>query len=389
MTEILAVPRGDGREQPAHGVSIGEAFRVWLRVAALSFGGPAGQIAVMHRILVEEKKWVSESRFLHALNYCMLLPGPEAQQLATYIGWLMHRTRGGIMAGGLFILPGIVALMALSIVYAEWGQVGFVAAAFFGLKAAVLAVVVEALIRVGRRSLKSRPMQALAAAAFVAIFFFAVPFPLIIIAAGLIGFFRARAGDPAFTGGIGHGKREERAARRQPARRGQSRPYAAFNRAHDPRRRCLACAMAPARRGRGGRRRARQRVHVDRRLLQQDGDGHLRRGLRCAGLCRAAGGQRLSLGHPRRNARRPRHGGNDARPADHGAAIRGLHGGLPRARHVAAAAGRRSRRTARDLGDLHAVLSHGYSSALPTSNSFAATKLCPARCPRSRRRSWA
>ena len=164
----------------------------------------------MHRILVEDKRWVSDSRFLHALNYCMLLPGPEAQQLATYIGWLMHRTRGGVMAGGLFILPGVVALMALSILYAEWGQVGFVAGAFFGLKAAVLAVVVEALIRVGRRSLKSRPLQALAATAFVAIFFFAIPFPLIIIAAGLIGFFRARAGDPAFTGGIGHGKSAKR-----------------------------------------------------------------------------------------------------------------------------------------------------------------------------------
>jgi len=143
MTEILAAPRSDGRDQPAHGVSMSEAFRVWLRVAALSFGGPAGQIAVMHRILVEEKKWVSESRFLHALNYCMLLPGPEAQQLAIYIGWLMHRTRGGVMAGGLFILRGVVALMVLSIVYAEWGHVGFVAGAFFGLKAAVLAVVVE------------------------------------------------------------------------------------------------------------------------------------------------------------------------------------------------------------------------------------------------------
>jgi len=205
VTETLAASRGDSRAQSAHGVSIGEAFRVWLRVAALSFGGPAGQIAVMHRILVEEKRWVSETRFLHALNYCMLLPGPEAQQLATYIGWLMHRTRGGVLAGGLFILPGIVALTALSIVYAEWGQIGFVAAAFFGLKAAVLAVVVEALTRIGRRSLKNGPLQALAAAAFVAIFFFAVPFPLIIIAAGLIGFFRARTGDAAFTGGIGHG----------------------------------------------------------------------------------------------------------------------------------------------------------------------------------------
>ena len=206
MVDSAALSRAEDRELPAHGVSISEAFRVWLRVASLSFGGPAGQIAVMHRILVEEKRWVSESRFMHALNYCMLLPGPEAQQLATYIGWLMHRTRGGIMAGGLFILPGAIALMALSIIYAEWGQVGFVGAAFFGLKAAVLAIVVEAVIRIGKRSLKSRPMQALAIAAFIAIFFFAVPFPVIIIAAGLIGFFAARSGVPAFMGAVGHGK---------------------------------------------------------------------------------------------------------------------------------------------------------------------------------------
>ena len=133
-----------------------EAFRVWLRVAVLSFGGPAGQIAVMHRILVEEKRWISESRFLHALNYCMLLPGPEAQQLATYIGWLMHRTAGGLMAGGLFILPGIIAIMGLSYVYAAYGNVGFVEALFFGLKAAVLAIVVQAVVRVGKRALRNR-----------------------------------------------------------------------------------------------------------------------------------------------------------------------------------------------------------------------------------------
>src|SRR5207247_6969268 len=128
-----------------HSISFGEAFRVWLRVAMLSFGGPAGQIAVMHRILVEEKRWISESRFLHALNYCMLLPGPEAQQLATYIGWLMHRTLGGIMAGVLFVLPGMISIMALSYIYAGWGNVPIIAALFFGLKAAVLAIVIEAL----------------------------------------------------------------------------------------------------------------------------------------------------------------------------------------------------------------------------------------------------
>ena len=182
-----------------------EAFRVWLRVAMLSFGGPAGQIAVMHRIVVEEKHWVSENRFLHALNYCMLLPGPEAQQLATYIGWLMHRTRGGIVAGGLFIMPGVIAIMALSYIYAAFGNVGFVAALFFGLKAAVLAIVIQAVVRVGKRALKSRIMQGFAAAAFVAIFFFDVPFPVIVLGAGLIGYFGGRAGLATFAVGGGHG----------------------------------------------------------------------------------------------------------------------------------------------------------------------------------------
>jgi chromate transporter len=188
-----------------HGVSWGEAFRVWLRIAALSFGGPAGQIAVMHRILVEEKRWISETRFLHALNYCMLLPGPEAQQLATYVGWLMHRTRGGLMAGGLFILPGAVAIMALSYVYAAYGQVGIVAALFFGLKAAVLAIVVEAVVRVGKRALKNTMMVALAAAAFLCIFFLDVPFPVIVFGSALLGFLGSWFGWSVFLVGNGHG----------------------------------------------------------------------------------------------------------------------------------------------------------------------------------------
>jgi chromate transporter len=188
-----------------HGVTWGEAFRVWLRVAALSFGGPAGQIAVMHRILVDEKKWISESRFLHALNYCMLLPGPEAQQLATYIGWLMHKTRGGLLAGGLFILPGVVSIMALSYIYAAFGKVGFVTALFFGLKAAVLAIVVQAVVRVGKRALANNVMVALAALAFVGIFFFDVPFPIIVFGAGLIGFLGDRFGVKAFQVESGHG----------------------------------------------------------------------------------------------------------------------------------------------------------------------------------------
>jgi chromate transporter len=192
------------RRHQAHGVSLGRALQVWLRVAALSFGGPAGQIAVMHRIIVDEKKWVDESRFLHALSYCMLLPGPEAQQLATYIGWLMHRWPGAIMAGGLFVVPGVIAIMALSWVYAAFGQLPIVAALFFGLKAAVLAIVLQAVHRVGSRALKTGAMIALAAVAFVAIFFSHVPFPLIVLAAGVIGFVGARFGSPAFVVGEGH-----------------------------------------------------------------------------------------------------------------------------------------------------------------------------------------
>lgn len=173
----------------AHDVSFGEAFRVWVRVAALSFGGPAGQIAVMQRILVDEKRWFSQNRFLHAMNYTMLLPGPEAQQLATYAGWMLHRWRGGLVAGGLFVLPGFVTILALSVLYAGFRDVAIVAALFFGLKPAVLAIVLEAVIRIGHRALRNRIMLAIAAAAFIAIFAFGVLFPLIILAAALIGYF--------------------------------------------------------------------------------------------------------------------------------------------------------------------------------------------------------
>ena len=203
MTELAA--NDAGRTIPAHGISLGEATRVWLRVAALSFGGPAGQIAVMHRIVVDEKKWISESRFLYLLSYCMLLPGPEAHQLKIYMGWLLHRWPGAIIAGGLFVLPGVVSIMALSWIYALYGQVPIVAALFFGLKAAVLAIVLYAVYRVGSRALKSGAMMALAAFAFVAIFFSHVPFPLIVLAAGVIGFVGARAGSAAFIVGEGHG----------------------------------------------------------------------------------------------------------------------------------------------------------------------------------------
>jgi chromate transporter len=177
---------------------------VWWRIALLSFGGPAGQIAVMHRILVEEKKWIGEERFLHALNFCMLLPGPEAQQLAIYIGWLMHKVKGGLVAGILFILPGLVAIMALSWIYVLWGNAGPVAALFFGLKAAVLAIVFQAVVRIGSRALGNAARVAVAAGAFAAIFLLDVPFPLIVLAAGLIGWFAGRSGSKAFAGG-GHG----------------------------------------------------------------------------------------------------------------------------------------------------------------------------------------
>ncbi len=196
--------RAGGHVMQEHGVTLRQALRVWARIAALSFGGPAGQIAVRHRSHVEEMRWISETRFLHALNYCMLLPGPEAQQLATYVGWLMHGVKGGFLAGVLFILPGALAIMALSIVYALFGSVGLVAALFFGLKAAVLAIVVEAVVRVGKRALKNNVLRSLAALAFVALFAFQVPFPLVILAAGLIGFVGARRGHPAFAPG-GHG----------------------------------------------------------------------------------------------------------------------------------------------------------------------------------------
>ncbi|MBV9991076.1 MAG: chromate efflux transporter [Alphaproteobacteria bacterium] len=195
---------GDSAEVP-----FGEAVRVWARVAALSFGGPAGQIAVMHRILVEEKRWIGETRFLHALNYCMLLPGPEAHELAIYIGWLLHKVKGGIVAGALFVLPGLVVLSALSTAYAVFGHVGIVRGLFFGLKAAVLAVVLEAVVRVGRRALKSNGLVAIAALAFVGIFFFAMPFPLIVALAALTGYVGNRVGLSWFKAGNAHGSAKE------------------------------------------------------------------------------------------------------------------------------------------------------------------------------------
>jgi chromate transporter len=189
---------------PDHNISLGEATAVWAKIAALSFGGPAGQIAVMHRVLVEEKRWIGEHRFLHALNYCMLLPGPEAQQLAIYIGWLLHRTAGGLIAGTLFVLPGFVAILGLSYIYVIFGNIDVVAGLFFGLKAAVLAVVLQAVFRLGGRALRNNAMVAIAAAAFIAIFFLHVPFPFIILTAGMVGYVGGRTGSALFGVGRGH-----------------------------------------------------------------------------------------------------------------------------------------------------------------------------------------
>ena len=190
-------------------VSFAQAFGFWLKLGFISFGGPAGQIAIMHTELVERRRWISEKRFLHALNYCMLLPGPEAQQLATYIGWLMHRTWGGIVAGVLFVLPSLFILIALSWIYLRFGDVPVVAGIFYGIKPAVTALVVSAAHRIGMRALKNRWMWGIAAASFIAIFAFDTPFPAIVAAAALIGHFGARVAPQVFALGGGHGSAQQ------------------------------------------------------------------------------------------------------------------------------------------------------------------------------------
>jgi chromate transporter len=191
--------------------TLSEAFLYWLKLGFVSFGGPAGQIALMHEDLVERKRWISEARFLHALNYCMVLPGPEAQQLATYIGWLMHRTWGGVMAGVLFVLPSLLILIGLSWMYMAYGNVPAVAGVLYGIKPAVTAIVVSAAYRIGSRALKNGALWAIAVAAFVAIFALNVPFPLIVLAAGLIGYIGGRLRPAWFSAAGGHGKAGKRA----------------------------------------------------------------------------------------------------------------------------------------------------------------------------------
>ena len=202
MSDEALVGPADGPEA----LTRGQAFSYWLKLGFISFGGPAGQIAIMHEELVERRRWISENRFLHALNYCMVLPGPEAQQLATYIGWLMHRTWGGIVAGGLFVLPSLFILITLSWVYMAYGNEPVIAGIFYGIKPAVTALVVHAAWRIGSRALKNAWLWGIAVASFVAIFALDAPFPLIVLAAGLIGYFGGRHAPDKFRAGGGHGK---------------------------------------------------------------------------------------------------------------------------------------------------------------------------------------
>ena len=318
-------------------VSFAEAWRTWLKIGLLGFGGPAGQIALMHRILVDEKRWVSEARFLHALNYCMLLPGPEAQQLATYVGWLLHRTLGGVVAGTLFVLPGFVVIVTLSTIYALFQDTPALETLFFGLKAAVLAVVIEAVLRVGRRALKNRAMVALAAVAFVAIFALGVPFPLIVLGAGLIGLIGAQAAARPVRAVDARacGRRRDCAG----APDGAQRAVAGGRRAGDP---GLGRVVGSTAAAAGGDLRRVQRLRHDGRVLLEDGGGDLRRRLRGPGLRGPAGRGDAGLAAAGRDAGRPRHGRDHARAADPGADLCRLPGLLPR-RNRARPADRRLR----------------------------------------------
>ncbi len=204
MATTQEVASQPGESAPAP-VTLAQAFRYWLRLGFISFGGPAGQIAIMHQDLVERRRWISERRFLHALNYCMVLPGPEAQQLATYIGWLMNKTWGGIIAGGLFVLPSFFILIALSWIYMAYGDVPAVAGILYGIKPAVTAIVLFAAYRIGSRALKNNVLRSIAAAAFIAIFALRVPFPYIVLGAGVLGYIGGHFAPGKFAMGGGHG----------------------------------------------------------------------------------------------------------------------------------------------------------------------------------------
>jgi chromate transporter len=230
-TNPIANARSEDQAAP-DAVSFADAFRFWLKLGFISFGGPAGQISIMHTELVERRRWISERRFLHALNYCMLLPGPEAQQLAIYIGWLMHRTWGGIVAGALFVLPSLFILIGLSWIYLRFGDVPLVAGLFYGLKPAVTALVLHAAHRIGTRALKNRWMWGIAAASFVAIFAFDTPFPAIVLAAALIGHFGAQHWPAVFALGGGHGSAKQGYGPALIDDHTPTPPHARFSRSH-------------------------------------------------------------------------------------------------------------------------------------------------------------
>ena len=356
-------------------------------MALQSFGGPAGQIAVMHRILVEEKRWIGEERFLHALSWCMLLPGPEAQQLATYLGWLLHRTPGGLAAGILFVLPGFVAILALSLAYAAWGTLPFVAGIFFGIKPAVLALVLEALLRIARRALGGVAQWAIAAAAFAAIFLLGVPFPLIVLGAGLCrpGGRAPRAAELSRAAPAGRGRlrvRRPAAAARPRAARARDALAASLR----ARRRAVSDALARAGRLALLRPRSGRRLHPDRGLLLEARRGDLRRRLRGARLHGAAGGRGLRLALAARDARRPRHGRDDAGAADPGRAVRRLPGRVAQPRRAAALGRGRRWRPCSPPGSPTCPASCGSSPARPTSSGCAGAARCAARSRASPRR---
>ena len=311
-----------------------EAARVWAKIGFLSFGGPAGQIALMHRMLVEEKRWISESRFLHALNFCMLLPGPEAQQLATYIGWLLHGTRGGVVAGTLFVLPGLVVILTLSTLYAVFRQTDWLESLFFGLKAAVLVIVLEAVLRIGRRALRNRVAVGLAALAFIAIYAFHVPVPgdhpgcradrLFRHKSRCRSLWRRRTCDHGRAGGNRRGGRS------------RSPPGGAEPRSRARRPCALGRTLGGTDPGVRHRRRLGEHLCAAGAVLQRHGGRHLWRGLCCPRLCRGRGRDRLWLARPRRDARRPCHGRDDARAAPHGPLLRRIPRRLPGCRRARA-----------------------------------------------------
>ena len=320
-------------------------------------------------MLVEERKWISEPRFLHALNFCMLLPGPEAQQLATYVGWLLHGTRGGLVAGTLFVLPGLAVILGLSALYAAFHETGWLDTLFFGLKAAVLAIVFEAVVRIGRRALKTRLAVAIAAIAFVAIFVLGVPFPVIVIGAGLFGYLATRV-SPDAAGAAGQGRPRAEEVRPMPVSTASNRRLAARGAGHG----AVALALWAAPVVLLGLVLGFDTVFTaDRAVLLLAGGGDLRRRLRRARLRRRRGRHHLRLARPGRDARRPRHGRDHARAADHRPLLRRLHRRVPRRGRPRPDGGGAASAACSPPGSPSCRASSGSSSARPTWSGSAAT----------------